>query len=174
MRGVQYYSVLVPEETYPELTDLAKEVGWAHLRPAENLADHPVIDRIHVSVRHLEAHAPDPKVLEAVAVATEYGLADTGGAGALLAWASDTGMDAGRPWEGAIKQWIAWGEYRPPRRPGLPKGGIAEVLKRTSARGLASPQNVGSTEGDGGRSQLPEQWTFGRETEVSRVPIRLR
>jgi hypothetical protein len=85
--------------------------------------------------------------------------------------ARHTGMDAGRPWEVTIKQWNAWGTYRP-RRTGLPKGGISEVLKKTSVGRAPQPPNALTTEelpaGDG------ERWTFGRDTEISRVPIRLK
>ncbi len=138
----------------------------------EDVADHRVIDQIHASIRHLESDPLSEETRQAIEPAMEHGLATTGGPELLLSWAHHTGMDAGRPWEAAIKQWKAWGAYRPPRRSGLPKGGISEVLRKTSAgRGTqpsAPPTAAELPTNDG------SQWTFGRDTQISRVPIRLR
>jgi hypothetical protein len=179
LRGVQYFSTLVPEEDHEDLSAIRDRIGWIHLRRVEEIADHSVIEQIDSSARYLKSNPMSPTVHEALQVATRLGLGATAGPQALLSWVRESDTKFPKWWMTAIRRWEAWDAYRVPRRPGLPSAAVS------GRRDNPIPEGSGRSRRPNPSSQqvspppestdcATEHRTFGRETKITRVPLRLR
>lgn len=146
VRGVQYYSWLIPGELYHELKPLAKQIGWTHVRPIEQIAEHQAMGRMRAVLRHFEEH-PGASVPDAVLHGASCNLTSgTASPEALLRWANEAEVPFVKGWRDAVHRWAVWAQYQVPRRPGAaswkePPAVHPEPAKRT-ARPTAAPERA--------------------------------
>jgi hypothetical protein len=178
VRGVQYYSWLVPGERSEELAPLGKEIGWLHVRAVEAIAEHQVIEQIHGAVRHFEKH-PDAMMGAAILAGETSGLASPSASpDALLEWARSAGVEMAKGWRETVHRWHAWARYRVPRRPGAAlqqheqPAHLQPVTTSAPTQEPQLPNPAAST--NPATPEAPDRWSFGRETKITRVPITLR
>jgi hypothetical protein len=138
-----------------------------------------VIGHIESSVRHLESHPTSSTAEQAMQVASALGLDSAAGPQALLSWVRECGTKFPKWWMTAVERWEEWDTYRAPRRPGRPSSAVSgeprysalEDPRRSDLTHRSRPQSnplAGAIDGE------QEHNPFGRETKVSRVPLRLR
>jgi hypothetical protein len=153
-RGVQYYSFLSAGESIGHVTELAQEIGWIHTIGVHEIANHPAVDQLDLTVE--AAQAPDSVSERHVEEARSLGLADpsTTSANGVKVWALSLGLTAPPVFWITLDRWIE--SHAQLSDQAKSTVGETETLRTNQASDPMKPLG------------------FGRDTQVSRVPFTLR
>lgn len=177
VHGLQYYGMWSTAEVREFVTNLPDRLGWFYLNPVEQAAQHRLFEQLPKALLSQSSSVRAAPVREALEQSVALGLGEAGPdkTERLLTWARESKVALPDAWQETLQRWIAWsqgGALRLPRESGRratavqrPGGGSHDVRPNPTAQ-------EGTTEAAPPKEK--ETRGFGRETQVSRVAIRLR
>lgn len=179
IRGLQYYSMWAPGADLEHLVQTSERVGWFNVKAAEEASEHRLFEQVPHALNYLTTTEWDQDAREAVHLAASLGLVEgrQSNAEGLLRWAKQTSLSLPEDWIESVERWTAWTDAGPLR--------IALKQKRRQQQSQATPAKQNADEQDTERDhplhpredthpEAEEGRGYGRETTVTRVPIRLR
>lgn len=174
VRGVQHFSVWAPQDDAVALVQVSERIGWLNVKAGSKVSEQSFLNQVSGGFDYLRQTEWSSETGDALQLATSLRLhqESTHGAVSLLQWAEATPLTLPAGWVNTVRRWVAWTTSEPlriqnkrrlleeqPRRSPKPKP------KSIPAPRIETVNPALSTGADSPRG-------YGRETTVSRLPVR--